>query len=860
MKKLNISLLGGISEQSGFYLPGDTLGGLVQLNTTSSIKCTCIKIQFTGNVTTRVAKASEDVYVLNQQVVLLGNANNATEEALEEGKHSWPFEFTIPHQHLPSTGKYRHGAVKYSLNATMISGGFMGLVQELKASLAITVRDMINIRLQPYSAPVVVKGESNTQPKSNKPRDLAIAAVSLSRSAYLKGQVVHIEIDLSHPSKINRNPGCFIQLIRKEQYYAGDQAKEFRDTIATCTEDLIVNSSMNTGKIFAEIVIPKDAQPSMTTTKIIAIEYHLNILFDMRAKTGLFESKHKKKVNSKMRNKLLSSPGGFEVKVPLIVGTLSDSLHIQKPSPFSQLTRAESAESSIKHSPIAVPANSTPSSPSPSQYSVPAVTTPPQSELPSYTPPLIQNQSMDLITGHAKGLSLPNNNATNAPYRNRSHSDIPTFNTYALHSAAGQPPSPPSMSLNKPLPTVPHMATTFHRGPLPLGSIASTLAPAPGLAAGIGSGAARGLLPWSGSGSGSASSSSLSPQHPSNFHPLRRMSAVDMPLGQNEYPLEKNMPETRPRNLPLPISMQVETPTAPRAVDLGLGPASPQIHYSSVWNRGRRSSAPSSPSLGSAMDTLPAGDYFQFRPATDSKREGRGQIQRPGQGLVEPPGSSILSGLSPDVIMEICSRAISFWTYQTSQEAKFQEVTQRSLEDKLSLVEKRLQRMTREVNTELNGFRDTVGTLQKEVEQEKRRSADLTEQLEEKTRQLSKLQVMTKIPAELRTEEIFQAVGRCLLQAINRDRNPLRVPANSSSFVYDQPNQSSVQFGTTQDKLPLRTPFPFTADTTKPSVGPILPIGTSVSQWPHPLPLPERQGEGHASGLSDTRRQDFPRI
>ncbi|KAF9182147.1 hypothetical protein BGZ51_004896 [Haplosporangium sp. Z 767] len=70
--------------------------------------------------------------------------------------------------------------------------------------------------------------------------------------------------------------------------------------------------------------------------------------------------------------------------------------------------------------------------------------------------------------------------------------------------------------------------------------------------------------------------------------------------------------------------------------------------------------------------------------------------------------SSILSGLRPEVIMEICTRAISFWTYQTSQEAKYQEMTRKSLEDKLSLVEKQLQRMTRDVNIELSGMHAVV--------------------------------------------------------------------------------------------------------------------------------------------------------
>ncbi|KAK3834963.1 MAG: hypothetical protein J3R72DRAFT_424454 [Linnemannia gamsii] len=104
--------------------------------------------------------------------------------------------------------------------------------------------------------------------------------------------------------------------------------------------------------------------------------------------------------------------------------------------------------------------------------------------------------------------------------------------------------------------------------------------------------------------------------------------------------------------------------------------------------------------------------------------------------------SSILSGLHPEIIMEICTRAISFWTYQTSQEAKYQEMAQKTLEDKVGQLERQLQRMTREVNVELNGFRDTVSVLQKDVEQEKRKCADLTDLLDEKSRQLSRLQTM----------------------------------------------------------------------------------------------------------------------
>lgn len=54
--------------------------------------------------------------------------------------------------------------------------------------------------------------------------------------------------------------------------------------------------------------------------------------------------------------------------------------------------------------------------------------------------------------------------------------------------------------------------------------------------------------------------------------------------------------------------------------------------------------------------------------------------------------------------MEISTRAISFWTYQTSQEAKYQEMVQKTLEDKADQLERQLQRTTREVNVELTGM------------------------------------------------------------------------------------------------------------------------------------------------------------
>lgn len=528
--------------------------------------------------------------MLKQQVVLLGQANNATEHSLEKGQHSWPFQFTIPLQHMPSSGKYRHGIVKYSLTATMASAGFMGGVQELKATQTIQLKDLINIRVPPYSEPVAITGSSSIKPGSTRQKDMAVATAKLSRAAYLKGQVVDIEIDLSHPSKISRNPGCYIQLVCRQHFYAGDHAKDYQETLVSKSEPLEVNSSSNAGKILAEVTIPDTALPTMKTTKIISVEYHLYILLDMRAKTGFFETRVKGKITKKLKTRLLSAPGGFAIEVPVIVGTLSDSLHIQKPSPFAQI------EEGSQHSESATPTHgqSTSSSPQVTTSSVslipiiipppPAQTFPkihpPASELPGYT-----EEEPWLRPGH-------NNNI-----RSRSVDNVHRI-------PASESPLPPlphgsTGAVGTLSPPIPYY--TRHRGSLPHITAQHNGAPA-------------GTSPSSSSSaiSGSRANASLrsatapaaappTPPRPSVTNstwsgPGQGATVLRNPQG---YPLEKGAAPPH-RNIPLPINMSVEIPTAPRAVDLGYGPASPPVPHSQNY-----------PSTASVMSSSKADEVYQ---------------------------------------------------------------------------------------------------------------------------------------------------------------------------------------------------------------------------------------------------------
>ncbi|RUP47413.1 hypothetical protein BC936DRAFT_145762, partial [Jimgerdemannia flammicorona] len=92
--------------------------------------------------------------------------------------------------------------------------------------------------------------------------------------------------------------------------------------------------------------------------------------------------------------------------------------------------------------------------------------------------------------------------------------------------------------------------------------------------------------------------------------------------------------------------------------------------------------------------------------------------------------------------MEICTRAISFYSYQVSQEICFQTMLYKNLEDKYSGLEKQLQGIVRDANAEITSLRERVTALQKDQELEKRKAHDLHDQLLEKTRQFQKLQTM----------------------------------------------------------------------------------------------------------------------
>jgi hypothetical protein len=64
----------------------------------------------------------------------------------------------------------------------------------------------------------------------------------------------------------------------------------------------------------------------------------------------------------------------------------------------------------------------------------------------------------------------------------------------------------------------------------------------------------------------------------------------------------------------------------------------------------------------------------------------------------------VLAGLKPDIILDICSRAIAFYEYQTSQELNFRSILQKSTEEKYNLLKGQYDIVTRDLNHIIKGL------------------------------------------------------------------------------------------------------------------------------------------------------------
>lgn len=70
--------------------------------------------------------------------------------------------------------------------------------------------------------------------------------------------------------------------------------------------------------------------------------------------------------------------------------------------------------------------------------------------------------------------------------------------------------------------------------------------------------------------------------------------------------------------------------------------------------------------------------------------------------------ATVLSGLSPNIIIDCASRALRFWTYQTAQHMCYQEQLYKTLSDKFSALDIQLEKTVSDANSEIDGLQQKL--------------------------------------------------------------------------------------------------------------------------------------------------------
>ncbi|CAL8241639.1 unnamed protein product [Merluccius merluccius] len=127
-------------------------------------------------------------------------------------------------------------------------------------------------------------------------------------------------------------------------------------------------------------------------------------------------------------------------------------------------------------------------------------------------------------------------------------------------------------------------------------------------------------------------------------------------------------------------------------------------------------------------------------PACSSALSGKMDIVRTELSPSEEYKAMVLAGLRPEVVLDISTRALAFWSYQIHQERLYQEYSLSRAEVQIKQLEKMLNQQNQSRELDLGAMRGEITSLRKVMEEYKRKYSEVAERLMERNRQYQKLQ------------------------------------------------------------------------------------------------------------------------
>ncbi|KAI1329122.1 hypothetical protein F5Y16DRAFT_418343 [Xylariaceae sp. FL0255] len=116
--------------------------------------------------------------------------------------------------------------------------------------------------------------------------------------------------------------------------------------------------------------------------------------------------------------------------------------------------------------------------------------------------------------------------------------------------------------------------------------------------------------------------------------------------------------------------------------------------------------------------------------------------------LSEDYKTSVLSGLSPNVIMDCATRALAFWAYQVTQEIVYQQQMAKTLTAKYSSLNVHLDKVVNDANAEISNFHAQLKSTEMEREELTKKYDELLYNYKSQNRKL------------LQTQELYDKLKR----------------------------------------------------------------------------------------------------
>ncbi|KAI0506127.1 hypothetical protein F5B22DRAFT_639449 [Xylaria bambusicola] len=214
--------------------------------------------------------------------------------------------------------------------------------------------------------------------------------------------------------------------------------------------------------------------------------------------------------------------------------------------------------------------------------------------------------------------------------------------------------------------------------------------------------------------------------------------------------------------------------------------------------------------------------------------------------------TSVLSGLSPNVIIDCASRALSFWAYQVTQEIIFQQHMSKTLTEKYSNLNVHLDKVVNEANAEIANCYNKLKSAEIDRDDLRKKYEELLQTCKEKNKKLLQTQELyDKLKRKAMLGQVQDAAEDAVKSSIqapfmdnegvetqdipyfqSRDTvygqsTSLREKPDMSAYNYSQPNLPSQMTGWPRT-LGIQRDIPVTPSTHRQRVGDPTSLGLST--------------------------------